>query len=645
VVGGMILGTAGHIDHGKTALVRALTGVDTDRLPEEKRRGITIDLGFAPLRLDDGTVLGVVDVPGHEAFVRTMLAGATGIDLALLVIAADEGPMPQTREHLAILELLRVPKLVVALTKSDLVDVDWLELVTQEVRELLARTSYAESPIVPTSIVANAGIPELMEQLRQAAQSREHSPALKGGRQAESREPRAESRGSAESRELFRLPIDRSFTVKGTGTVVTGTVWSGELKVDDNVRIMPVGVSARVRGLQSHGASVTRVGRGTRAAIALAGVDQAVLGRGATLVTNPVWQATLILRADLTLMQDAPELRPRTKVRLHLATSDVGARVVAAGSPVTPGSSRTVRIALDEPIMARAGDRFVLRSASPLATIGGGVVTDSNAPRRAKPMARLDMPPAERLALFVDEAGLSGLLDNVIAVRVGVAPDDARLLAGHSASLTRIGDRWYAVPVLADAGRKLLDFVSAYHASHQLETGVPRQEMRSRLGIEATLFDQLVGSLVDEGKLEAAGAELREAGWSPALSEGQRKVSDELLATIDAAGYEPPALSELQARFGPQTLSLLRNLERAGRVVQVEDTRFYAPSAVRDLLGKLEQGMSGKREVAPTDLKDVLGFSRKFLIPFLEYCDKRGYTARQGNGRVWRGAKASTIQQ
>src|SRR5690349_1007191 len=264
LVSSMILGTAGHIDHGKTALVRALTGVDTDRLPEEKRRGITIDLGFAPLTLDNGDVVGVVDVPGHEGFVRTMVAGATGIDLALLVIAADEGPMPQTREHLAILELLGVPKLIVVLSKSDLVESDWLAVVSDDVRSLLKPTPFADAEIVATSVVSGVGIPELRASLQRTSQN-------------------AERRSSED---LFRLPVDRAFSVKGTGTVVTGTVWSRHVSVDATVRVMPLGVSARVRGLHTHGAAVKTIGPGMRAAIALAGIEPQAAARGVTLVTH-----------------------------------------------------------------------------------------------------------------------------------------------------------------------------------------------------------------------------------------------------------------------------------------------------------------------------------------------------------------------
>ncbi|NUO38630.1 MAG: selenocysteine-specific translation elongation factor, partial [Gemmatimonadaceae bacterium] len=312
----MILGTAGHIDHGKTTLVRALTGVDTDRLPEEKRRGITIDLGFAPLTLDGVGTVGVVDVPGHEAFVRTMVAGATGIDLALLVVAADEGVMPQTREHLAILSLLGVQGGVVALTKRDLVDDEWLALVQDDLRATLRPTPLAGAAIVPVSATTGAGLDALRAALTDAA-------------------------GSIPRRatdDLFRLPVDRAFTVRGTGTVVTGTVWSGALARDATVRLLPADRTVRVRGLQAHGRSVDEVSAGDRAAIALAGVEVDDVGRGAILVQGAAWRASRVLRADVALLPDAPRpLGPRSRVRFHLGTSDLSARLVVPGGTLMPG--------------------------------------------------------------------------------------------------------------------------------------------------------------------------------------------------------------------------------------------------------------------------------------------------------------------
>ena len=610
----MILGTAGHIDHGKTALVKALTGVDTDRLPEEKKRGITIDLGFAPLRVADDVVIGVVDVPGHEGFVRTMLAGATGIDVALLVIAADEGPMPQTHEHLAILRLLDVREIIVALTKVDLVDADWLALMAEEVRQLVSGEPFHLVDVFPTSVLTGKGIDQLRDALR--------AMALKGH--------------SRPGDDVFRLPVDRVFTVKGTGTVVTGTVWSGQLSVDETVRVLPSGKEARVRSLQNHGQSVQKLEPGMRAAIALAGVDVDDVERGSTLVTLPAWQPTQVLRADVTLLPDAPTLRPRTKVRFHLATSEVGGRIVAAGSPVEPGQSRPVKVILDQPIVARAEDRFVLRSASPLATIGGGVVLDSHTPRRAKPFKELIQPNRE--ALLAAEAGLGGI--EVATLPVRLRAEESRDF--KSKAITRVGDRWYSTVVLDDARSKLLALVRAHHNDKPLDPGAQREDIRSRLGAEPVLFDELVTELVGKKKLEAGGAILRLPGRSAELSPAQQKVADQVLADLTAAGREPPSVSELEQRHGSHTLPVLRHLERQKRVVQVEESRFYSPDAVRELLDRLEGGMAGKGELAPTDLKEVLGFSRKYLIPFLEYCDKRGYTQRRGNGRVWKGLRQST---
>jgi selenocysteine-specific elongation factor len=607
----MILGTAGHIDHGKTALVRALTGVDTDRLPEEKRRGITIDLGFAPLTLDNGDVIGVVDVPGHEGFVRTMVAGATGIDLALLVIAADEGPMPQTREHLAILELLGVPKVIVVLTKRDLVEAEWLAVVSDDVRALLKPTPYAAAEIIPTSVVSGDGMPELRAAI---AGSKRQAPSTRHA-------------------DLFRLPVDRAFSVKGTGTVVTGTVWSGSLSVDESVRVMPLGVTARVRGLHNHGAAVKSITPGMRAAIALAGIEPHAAARGVTLVTHSAWDATMILRADVAMLPDSPELRPRTKVRFHLATSDVGARVVAAGSPVAPGASRTVRIALDEPLMARTGDRFVLRTASPLATIGGGVVTDSNAPRRARPMPTLAMSVAEKSALFVAESGSHGLPVAALPVRLGVAP------SSNGTSALRIGDRLFDAGVVSSVRESVLASVTAYHKEHPLDPGAPRQDVRSRLKLDPALFDHVVAEMTKDGALGASGAALRSATFKNELSKQDQGISEQLIAALVAGGTEPPSVGELETKFGKGTVGVLRHLERQRLVVRVEESRYYAPQALTDLVTKLEGLMAGKGELAPTALREGLGFSRKFLIPFLEYCDSVGLTARQGNGRVWRGAR------
>ncbi|HET7565697.1 MAG TPA: selenocysteine-specific translation elongation factor [Gemmatimonadaceae bacterium] len=611
----MILGTAGHVDHGKTALVKALTGVDTDRWAEEKRRGITIDLGFAPLDLGDGVHLGVVDVPGHEAFVRNMLAGATGVDLALLVVAADEGVMPQTREHLAILSLLGIQAGVVALTKVDLVDDDWLELVTDDLRTSLADSPLADAPIIPTSVVSGVGLDALRAALAGAARAIP----------------------TRDVDDLFRLPIDRAFTVRGTGTVVTGTVWSGTLQRETSVRIFPGAHTARVRGIESHGAQVERARQGTRAAIALAGIELGDVGRGSWLVSDAAWQETRALLADVMLLADAPRaLGPRTTVRFHLGTVEVGARVVSAGGALAPGERKHARVVLDAPVVSRAGDRFVLRSASPLATIGGGVVDDPMPPhRRARPWTVAAATPAERLAQIIAAAGVHGIPVSTLPVRLGVRPADVpSLLDGASGTVRRIGDLLYGAGILDTLGERLLAVVNAHHAHSPLEPGASLQSVRARLGTESALIESVLREQVARGTVEVNGALVARRGWRPTLTPAQERIRDHLARALADAGREPPSVSELAERFGADATGLLKTLEREGRAVQVELDRYYSATAVSEMIEALREAMTPGREYGPSDFRDLLGTSRKFLIPFLEYCDRVGVTIRRGNGRM-----------
>jgi selenocysteine-specific elongation factor len=359
----VIIGTAGHIDHGKTALVRALTGVDTDRLPEEKRRGITIDLGFAPLVIEGIGTVGIVDVPGHEDFVRSMLVGATGIDLGLLVIAADEGVMPQTREHLQILDLLNIPRIVVALTKSDLVDSEWTGLVKNDVESLFRELNTRPSAIVPCSSRTVAGLDQLRASLGEALASLP----------------------SRTADDLFRLPVDRAFSVRGTGTVVTGTVWSGELLADSIVRVLPSGLTGRVRRLEQHGNSTDVARAGARAAIALSGVDVSEVPRGSVIVTDDSWVATSAFEAIVAVDPElALSLSARAEWRLHAGASEVGARLLFATSSEI-SDTQFARVTTDAPLILRGGDRFVLRLPAPLRTAGGGIVVDPRARRRPLP--------------------------------------------------------------------------------------------------------------------------------------------------------------------------------------------------------------------------------------------------------------------
>ncbi|MFI5233101.1 MAG: selenocysteine-specific translation elongation factor [Gemmatimonadales bacterium] len=611
----MILGTAGHIDHGKTSLVRALTGVDTDRLPEEKRRGITIELGFAPLPLADSLftgVLGVVDVPGHDAFVRTMLAGATGVDLALLVIAADEGVMPQTREHLAILTLLGVRGGAVALTKCDLVDAEWLALVTDDARKLLAGSALAAAAIVPCSAVTGAGLAELRRALAGAAAA-------------------VPARNAAD---LARLPLDRAFTVKGTGTVVTGTLWSGSIAREATVRIFPGGETARVRSLESHGTAVALALPGTRVAVALAGVERESVSHGGVLVSaDESWRASPVLRADVALLDGAPPLGVRTRVRFHLGTSEVGARLVAAGGRIAPGVIHAVRIALDAPVVARAGDRFVLRTASPAMTIGGGVVADPQpAGRRAKPWPSANAHERLRLAWIAAECAGDGLALGDIPVRLGVLPGEVAQLVDSTRPVVLLGDRAYDVAFRARLRDRLAADVRAWHKANPLEAGLPLQQARSRLRAREALFDDVVRDLAGRAKIELRGSVLARAGWKAGTGADAAKVA-ELAVALQAGGVSPLSVGELTDQFGKETPALLRVLEREGRAVAVAPDRFYDPAALASLVSALRQATSDGTAKTASQIREAIGLSRKYLIPFLEYCDRIGVSVRHGDLR------------
>lgn len=610
----MILGTAGHIDHGKTTLVRALTGVDTDRLPEEKRRGITIDLGFAPLVLDGIGTVGVVDVPGHEAFVRTMVAGATGIDLALLVVAADEGVMPQTREHLAVLSLLAVRGGVVALTKSDLVDDDWLALVEEDVRAALATTPLAVSPIVRVSATTGAGLPELRDALAREAR----------------RVPRVREE------DLFRLPIDRAFTVRGTGSVVTGTVWSGSLEPDAVLRLFPSDETVRVRGLQAHGRPVSRVSDGERAAIAVQGADIDRFARGSVVVQGDAWRPSRVLRADVTLLADAPaKIGPRTRVRFHLATAEVSARLVVSDGALEPGQSASARLVLDEPVVARAGDRFVLRASSPAVTIGGGIVTDPLAPPRARPWPPGGRTPAELLALLLSEAGSSGVAIAELPIRLGLPPARVGDVVTTVPSW-RVGARLVGADARARLEAEVLRVVATHHAEHPLDAGASQQWLRSRLSAPDEVAVAVLAALQTSGALTAGQGIVRLAEFAPRLSAAEESLRERLIAALEASATEPPSLDELAAALAVSPAALvpvMRLLARDGSLVAVEPSRYYLASTVRELTARLQAGMQRDVGYGPAELRELLGFSRKFLIPFLEYCDRANLTRRDLDGR------------
>jgi selenocysteine-specific elongation factor len=619
----LILGTAGHIDHGKTALVRALTGTDTDRLPEEKRRGITIDLGFARLALDDGTIFGIVDVPGHEAFVKNMLAGATGVDVALLVVAADEGVMPQTREHAAILDLLGVRNGVVAITKSDLADDEWLALVEDDVQSLLAGTGLGGAAIVPVSARTGHGLDALKAALADAA-----------GRAAE--------RGGED---LLRLPIDRAFTVRGTGTVVTGTIWSGHVRDGDSVRVLPGGERYRVRGVQAHGEAREEAGAGERAAVALVGAERDEVPRGSVLVSGDAWQETTSLTVRVRLLRDAPGLGSGRRIRFHLGTAErIGRIVLRGGGELAAGDEGWARIRLESPVVARAGDRFVLRAFSPVTTIAGGVVHEPlpNARRRPRPA---DVELLDELASPDPVTAVSALLrlrswegvplrqvPVLVAVQAGRVAD-----AVHAAGARAIGECIIAGDVFDRARERVLAAVDAFHAGNPLREGIDREELRRALppGAAAGLADDAIGSLIDEGVLRAAGARIARAAFEPSATPAQTAAIDALVAAVEAAGLEAPSADELPAemRARGDFEELVHFAVRQGRIVLLPDDRVLAAPALADIIMRVRSAFDGREELTTTELKEALPVSRKFLIPVLEHLDRTGITARVGEVR------------
>ena len=623
----MIVGTAGHIDHGKTALVKALTGVDTDRLPEEKRRGITIDLGFAPLVLEGIGTVGLIDVPGHEDFVRSMLVGASGIDVGLLVIAADEGVMPQTREHLLILSLLEIPALVVALTKSDAVEDDWLALVRSDVEAFLAESHWPQASIVPCSAVNNSGIDELRAALIHALSTPVTKPAD----------------------DLFRLPVDRVFSVRGTGTVVTGTVWSGAVAREADVRLLPGGRHARLKKIEQHGTGVPVATTGVRAALALAGVDVSEVSRGSVVVADPSWRATSLFEAFVMFDSAAAgDLKPRTRVRLHSAAMEVGARVTFL-EPPGPGrdSLRLTRIATDDPIPLRGGDRFVLRLPAPVGTIGGGTVLDPYARRRTVPVLNgerreLIVEAGRRLEWIVESEGVRGVAIADMAVRSGLTPAEVKTALGRATG--RVGpNNLFSSAAVESTMAQIRMIVAEYEIRSPLNRGMPSQTLRGGLRVNEELADISISEMEGRGEIETDGPLIRRKGWAPNPSEADVRASDAVAHDICASGREPPSVGELMARYGTTVPSLLRFLERDGRIVKVEADRFYDTNVLSEMLARLRQDLAPGKVYVPAQLRDVLGLSRKYLIPFLEFCDRKGITERQGEGRVLRASSSVVL--
>jgi selenocysteine-specific elongation factor len=609
----LTVGTAGHIDHGKTVLVRALTGVDTDRLPEERRRGISIELGFARLELPSGRTLSVVDVPGHERFVRTMVAGATGIDLFLLVVAADDGVMPQTREHLAVLEALEVPAGVVAMTKADAVSGDELELARSDVDGLLAGGPYQSAPVVTVSAVTGAGLDDLLSALDAVAV---RAPS------------RAEQPGPA------RLHVDRCFTLQGIGTVVTGTLWSGELHTGTQATLEPGGRQARIRSLQVHDRSVERAAAGQRVAANLAGLERTEVARGDVLTDAPVLRSTYLVDASVRLRDGIAPLRPGTRIQLHHGTRESPGRVVPLESEkLEAGVATFAQLRLEQPIVAVAGDHLVLRQIAPPDTIGGGVVIDP-APRKhgggesyVKRLAALaGGDPLERLALALEDAP-SGF----IAERAQRAQLERLALDGRAAAAGPSGARWFSPARLAAAHQSLADALE--------ETGArpaSRGALARRAGIDEEAASDLLAELVAEGRARALGRGYVATGPVPAEDDA---LAVRILEALAADGLEPRSVDSLASALGagaPEVGAALERLALEDGVVRVKPGLYYHRSGLDEARGRVVEICRREGAVTIAGLRDVLGTSRKYAQALLEHFDSTRLTRRRGDEHVLR---------
>lgn len=628
-----VIGTAGHVDHGKSTLVQALTGINPDRLAEEQRRSMTIDLGFAWLTLPDGVEASIVDVPGHEDFVRNMLAGVGGIDVALLVVAADEGVMPQTQEHLAILNLLRVSRGVVALTKADLVDdPDWLDLVTEEVREELMGTTLASAAIVPVSAHTGQGLDTLLNELQRLIG--ELPPRVDLGRP--------------------RLPIDRAFTIVGFGTVVTGTLTGGRLRSGQEIELAPDGIRARVRGLQRHRHKVDEAEPGTRLAVNLSGVQLSELRRGQVL-TTPGWlRPTRLVDVRLEALSGSSfALRQNLEVELFVGTYRSLARVrLLDADALADGASGWAQLQVREPLVAVRGDRFVVRLPSPSATLGGGAIVDVHPRRRYKPgqpdvlarLAALASGEPEQIALQLLDAGPLPLRQLVAdsGLTAQAMRDTLRALREGGAAMAldpQAGDSLDETTALLSsrAWKRYLDQITAvleaYHAGHPLRKGMPLEECRSRASLPEGYADQLLARAVAEERIGQGGALVWLAGHQVVLTADDDSRAQKLLADFAASPFAPPSVAQAEEQVGP---AVLQHLIDSGELVRVSSDVLFSRDAYARLEALLRQHVAEHGSITVAQLRDLTSASRRYALAFLEDMDRRRVTRRVGDTRVLR---------
>lgn len=638
-----VIGTAGHVDHGKSTLVEALTGSHPDRLKEEREREMTIDLGFAWLTLPNGEQVSIVDVPGHEDFIKNMLAGVGGIDAALLIVAADEGVMPQTREHLAILNLLHVERGVVALTKTDMVDEEgWLELVTSDLAETLKPTSLANAPIIPVSARKRKGLKELLAALERVL--------------AETPVRRDLGRP--------RLPIDRVFTIQGFGTVVTGTLIDGRLHVGDEVEILPQGLKARIRGLQTHKQKVETAVPGSRVAVNLAGVTVEDLTRGDVLTRPGLFKPTTMLDVQVQLTPDAPQpLRHNMGLDFFTGASQIPCHVRLLGvQTLAPGQTGWAQLVLDRPAVVAKYDGFILRQPSPSLTIGGGMVVDPTPARRHRrfrpdSVERLETlahgTPAEIMLAAVQRQEPVEARQVMRASGLGDAATEAlvTLLSEGSVVAPGLPDPSSLLPNLQSSNHlifsfagwsalldRLLDTARDYHKNFPLRAMMPREEARARIGpagkpLAPKVFNLLVDDAVRQGRLVAAEAGLRLADHQVRFTPAQQAQVDRLLATFRAQPTTPPSVAEAVQQVGPD---LFGALVEQGQLVRVSEDVVFGAEAYQSMVQAITERLKQNGKITVAEARDMFGASRKYVLGLLEHLDQKGLTRRVGDERVLR---------
>ncbi|MDL1959779.1 MAG: selenocysteine-specific translation elongation factor [Deltaproteobacteria bacterium] len=650
----IIIGTAGHIDHGKTALVKALTGIDTDRLKEEKERGITIELGFAHLSLLSGQQVGVVDVPGHERFVKNMVAGAMGMDLVVLVVAADEGVMPQTTEHLEICRLLGVKKGLIVLTKKDLVEKEWLEMITEDVSDFVSGTFLEDAPVLAVSSVTGDGLYELLSVLEEMVS--EVEPKAPVG--------------------PYRLPVDRVFSVKGFGTVVTGTSISGQIRLGDEVSIYPKRMTARIRGIQIHGKEAQEAHPGMRTALNLQGIDRVDVNRGDVIATPGSLHASYLLDLNfLYLASSDRPLRHRSPVRFHAGTAEVIGRVLLQGDELVPGSEAYIQIMLKEPVAVLSRDHYVIRSYSPIRTIGGGEILHP-VPRRRKRTrpalwAELDIlakgEPADIIGYHLERAGVRGLSRSELAMRSSIYGKRLARELDHLLSSRKVvcfegeGQRLIHGKVYEALKEQALDFLETFHNDNPLVQGLSKEELRSRLfpttgvlkhGFQSPnhqitkspnqrLFQMLLSDLVKSGKVAHEKDLVRLSSHHVTLGDEEKEIRRELELIFKQAGFQPPFREDALGRMAGHKKAadtIFDLMVREGILVRLKEDLYFHHSILDRIKDMVIRFIKEHGELGINEFRDLAGgLSRKYMIPLLEYLDNQRVTIRIGDKRKLRG--------